>query len=358
MSAAGLPVLSPLVTRIIEVSGFSSDLKTRDVQAAFATWEDEKGGFKIKWVDDTSVLIIFADAATGRSFPFAQQKRANRPPLTPFRSALAAKKAYLNTLMSPPAALVDASGRRAQVRPYDGEDATTIIHSVHHRTRSRSNATNLAGSPGSPGHSTTGLPSTSSPSSSRHRHTGSNVSFSGSLPASGSISRATGTGFKPGHFRHPSGSNPSSLPAKPIAAALYDAANGGPSPAQHLANAAREQGVPLPPVPTSPVQGKGPTSSSASAATSGKAEDSETMEVMSAEADGRSDSPGSGAGRANGSGGAHRVGDAGKRLVAGALGVRHPALESKKGATSPSAESPDASVAAALPQGMEKLKIA
>lgn len=78
MSAAGLPVLSPLVTRIIEVSGFSSDLKTRDVQAAFATWEDEKGGFKIKWVDDTSVLIIFADAATGRSFLLVQRKRMNQ----------------------------------------------------------------------------------------------------------------------------------------------------------------------------------------------------------------------------------------------------------------------------------------
>lgn len=87
MSAAGLPVLSPLVTRIIEVSGFSSDLKTRDVQAAFAPWEDEKGGFKIKWVDDTSVLIIFADAAVGRSFVFRQRKCVTQTDLLSHRVA-------------------------------------------------------------------------------------------------------------------------------------------------------------------------------------------------------------------------------------------------------------------------------
>ena len=64
---ANLPVLSPLVTRILEISGFSSDLKTRDIQSIFAAWEDERGGFKIKWVDDTKVLIIFAEPSTGES---------------------------------------------------------------------------------------------------------------------------------------------------------------------------------------------------------------------------------------------------------------------------------------------------
>lgn len=64
MSAA-LPLLSPLVTRILEISGFPSELKTRDIQAIFAPWEDDRGGFRIKWVDDTTALVIFADAAPG-----------------------------------------------------------------------------------------------------------------------------------------------------------------------------------------------------------------------------------------------------------------------------------------------------
>lgn len=64
MSAA-LPLLSPLVTRILELSGFPPELKTRDIQAIFSQWESDRGGFKIKWVDDTTALVIFADAAPG-----------------------------------------------------------------------------------------------------------------------------------------------------------------------------------------------------------------------------------------------------------------------------------------------------
>lgn len=30
-------------------------------------WENVNGGFKIKWRDDTSLLIVFADAATGET---------------------------------------------------------------------------------------------------------------------------------------------------------------------------------------------------------------------------------------------------------------------------------------------------
>ena len=43
-------------------------MKTRDIQAAFAEWENANGGFKIKWIDDTSLLIVFADATVGESF--------------------------------------------------------------------------------------------------------------------------------------------------------------------------------------------------------------------------------------------------------------------------------------------------
>ncbi|KAJ1027721.1 hypothetical protein NDA13_003178 [Ustilago tritici] len=64
--ASALPLLSPLVTRILQLSGFPSQLKTRDLQQVFAAYEEEKGGYKIKWVDDTTALIIFADPAVAK----------------------------------------------------------------------------------------------------------------------------------------------------------------------------------------------------------------------------------------------------------------------------------------------------
>lgn len=66
--SAGIPTLNPLAplsTRILALSGFPPELKTRDIQAVFSQWEDELGGFKIKWLDDTNALVIFNDAAVG-----------------------------------------------------------------------------------------------------------------------------------------------------------------------------------------------------------------------------------------------------------------------------------------------------
>jgi hypothetical protein len=57
--------LSASVTRILALSGFPSELKTKDIQAAFTEWENERGGFKIKWIDDTGLLLVFADPGTG-----------------------------------------------------------------------------------------------------------------------------------------------------------------------------------------------------------------------------------------------------------------------------------------------------
>ncbi len=57
--------LSACVTRILALSGVPSSLKTRDIQAAFSEYENERGGFKIKWIDDTSLLIVFAEPAVG-----------------------------------------------------------------------------------------------------------------------------------------------------------------------------------------------------------------------------------------------------------------------------------------------------
>ena len=63
--ASSLSQLSASVTRILSLTGFPKELKTRDIQLAFSEWENANGGFKIKWIDDTSLLIVFADATVG-----------------------------------------------------------------------------------------------------------------------------------------------------------------------------------------------------------------------------------------------------------------------------------------------------
>lgn len=189
--ASALPLLSPLVTRILQLSGFPPQLKTRDLQQVFAAYEEEKGGYKIKWVDDTTALIIFVDPAV-------------------------AKKAYLRTVMSPPPQLIDDNGIPAKIKPYDGDDASAIISSLSNRQRSRSNGGGVLGSPTKqPAElATPSTPDSPAKSLRGHQHTP-------------SFGRARG------HSRQQSGSNPN-LPPKPVAAALFDAANGGPSPANRV----------------------------------------------------------------------------------------------------------------------------
>lgn len=56
--------LSPFnasVTRILELQGFPSELKTKDIQSCFNKWED----VRLKWVDDTTALVIFTDPVSG-----------------------------------------------------------------------------------------------------------------------------------------------------------------------------------------------------------------------------------------------------------------------------------------------------
>jgi hypothetical protein len=67
--AASLAGLSASVTRILSLTGFPKELKTKDIQSAFAEWEAVNGGFKIKWRDDTSLLIVFQDASVGEQIP-------------------------------------------------------------------------------------------------------------------------------------------------------------------------------------------------------------------------------------------------------------------------------------------------
>ena len=65
--AAALSQLSACVTRILSLTGFPKELKTRDIQSAFSEWDNVNGGFKIKWINDTSLLIVFNDATVGES---------------------------------------------------------------------------------------------------------------------------------------------------------------------------------------------------------------------------------------------------------------------------------------------------
>jgi len=101
--------LSACVTRILALSGFNPQLKTKDIQQAFSDWDNVQGGFKIKWVDDTSLYIVFQDPAI-------------------------AKRAYLQALFSPPPTLSSPTAiQLAQIKPYDGPDAQNVIQAVNAR---------------------------------------------------------------------------------------------------------------------------------------------------------------------------------------------------------------------------------
>ncbi|WVR03379.1 hypothetical protein IAU60_000370 [Kwoniella sp. DSM 27419] len=107
--------LSAAVTRILHLANFSADLKTRDLQNIFKEWENEKGGFRIKWLDDVNALVVFADASV-------------------------AKRAYLALLLRPPPTF------KGLIRPYDRPDAAQIIQSLAARALGhRASASNASG---------------------------------------------------------------------------------------------------------------------------------------------------------------------------------------------------------------------
>jgi hypothetical protein len=112
--SSSLSGLSASVTRILYLTGFPKELKTKDIQSAFSEYESTNGGFKIKWRDDTSLLIVFQDPSV-------------------------AKRAYLHTVAFPPPILTSTvTGVSATIRPYDGPDAQAVIQNVN--TRGQHNA--------------------------------------------------------------------------------------------------------------------------------------------------------------------------------------------------------------------------
>jgi len=166
--ASPLPPLSASVTRILSLTGFPPELKTKDIQAAFSEWDGVGGGFKIKWVDDTSLLLVFSDAGV-------------------------AKRAYLQTILSPPPSLTSpTSALTLQVKPYDGSDAQAVIFTVNNRRTNGSRASisipnahvrgpSSAGPDGT--RSAGGLNSTTRPPVSAWKNGGGNSGLSGSMHA-------------------------------------------------------------------------------------------------------------------------------------------------------------------------------
>ncbi|KZO92740.1 hypothetical protein CALVIDRAFT_463648, partial [Calocera viscosa TUFC12733] len=217
--------LSASVTRILHLSGFPPELKTRDIHSAFQAWEADKGGFKIKWIDDTSALVVFNDAVV-------------------------AKRAYLQTLLTPPAVLVSpTSTLPLQIRPYDGPDAQQIIASVNARNAgppSRQNSQNA--------HQSRASMAAAIPSVGGH---GMSASMSLGQLAGSAASRWAPKG---------DGATPPALPEIPYQAPLTAMLNGS------------------------------------SLAISPSSEEPPSVQ------------------------GGARIGDAGRRMVAGALGMRHPSL--------------------------------
>ncbi|WFD27996.1 Pre-mRNA-splicing factor cwc26 [Malassezia nana] len=116
-----LPLVSPLATHVIELSHFSPALHTRDLHAIFARWNNvDNTVYRIKWLNDTTVYILFTDASI-------------------------AKKAYLALLSAPsPLLRTDYNGTPppddagepcarltgttyATVRPFEGPEAAALL---------------------------------------------------------------------------------------------------------------------------------------------------------------------------------------------------------------------------------------
>ncbi|KAL7418970.1 hypothetical protein Q5752_006654 [Cryptotrichosporon argae] len=107
--------VSAAVTRILHMSNFNAELKTKDIVALFQEWAQDKGGYKIKWVDDTNVLIVFNDAHV-------------------------AKRAYLSLILNRPAVLAPP----AAIKPYDRPDAFKVIQQLNARAQGHGHRSSLS----------------------------------------------------------------------------------------------------------------------------------------------------------------------------------------------------------------------
>ncbi|KAJ1550369.1 hypothetical protein HK096_007298 [Nowakowskiella sp. JEL0078] len=73
-------------TKALECSGFPKSFTTQNLQSIFHDYENDRGGFRIKWVDDLTALIIFQNEKTAKTaylttlnHPFLQVKLYSGP---------------------------------------------------------------------------------------------------------------------------------------------------------------------------------------------------------------------------------------------------------------------------------------
>ncbi|KAJ7835828.1 hypothetical protein B0H14DRAFT_2254136, partial [Mycena olivaceomarginata] len=90
--------------RILLLAGFSKELKTSDIRAVFTIWEPVKGGFDIKWRDDTSLFIVFHEPSE-------------------------AKRVYLQAIALPSPIFISGLPS-AVLTPYNAPDAHNVIQAV------------------------------------------------------------------------------------------------------------------------------------------------------------------------------------------------------------------------------------
>jgi len=60
------------ITRILHLSGFSPAVTTKDIKHAFAAFDDL---YKIKWIDDTSLYLVFNDPRIGKQLLLVKPER-------------------------------------------------------------------------------------------------------------------------------------------------------------------------------------------------------------------------------------------------------------------------------------------
>ncbi|KAH7106791.1 hypothetical protein BKA62DRAFT_650359 [Auriculariales sp. MPI-PUGE-AT-0066] len=159
--ATAFPPLSAAVTRILSLSGFPAALKTKDIQGAFSEWSEVNGGFRIKWQDDTNLLMVFADAGV-------------------------AKRAYLQALAAPHPIFTSATGANTtNIKPYDGPDAQNVIASINSRPQGGGHRTRASMSSGA-------TPTAATVAAQTHAR-GVSHSFAPTRPGNGQLSHSSST---------------------------------------------------------------------------------------------------------------------------------------------------------------------
>ncbi|KZT40221.1 hypothetical protein SISSUDRAFT_1044449 [Sistotremastrum suecicum HHB10207 ss-3] len=293
-----LTPLSASVTRILSLSGFSPVLKTKDVQQAFSEWENASGGFRIKWLDDTSLYIVFQDAGI-------------------------AKRAYLSALASPPAILSSpTSDTPALIRPYDGPDAQSVIQAVNARSQlpssSSNNGVNLGRSHShghGSGHVSRASIAVGGGANGAHARFG---SISGRYGPGGN---GGGVGASPVDVMSPSSTLPSIPPNLSFVPSYTGSGgNGG-------GNGGREPSPTLPSLPSQPTLDALINSSLSGSSTPTTVAPSSTLNTTST-----SNNPNASADSEPPvqTGPNLRMGDPARRMVAHSLGVRHPGLVQRR----------------------------